>query len=164
MGDRDPRRHRAVLDGGITNVDGTLSKRFVKIDHETEFDGDRKRPAKTRLVFTDEDGVEHRVTGVSTHQDMTTYYGLPLPKMSVEDRGNGEYFLHFPWDSTARDELVALEAGAMSMDQLMHFDYDGRAGLGIFEILTGGKSLARYPNWPPMDMSKFRQPARTPKQ
>ena len=28
------------VDGGITHVDGTLSKRFVNIEHETEFDGE----------------------------------------------------------------------------------------------------------------------------
>ncbi len=152
------------VDGGITHVDGTLSKRFVKIDHEIEFDGALKRPMKTALVFTDEDGIEHRVTGASTHPAVAAYYGLPLPKMDLEDLGNGEYFFHFPWDSNDRDELVAFEAGALSIDQLMRFDYDGRSGFGIFETLTGGKSLARYPNWPPMDMSKFRQPARTPEQ
>jgi hypothetical protein len=152
------------VDGGVTHVDGTLSKRFVKIAHEIDFDGDRKRPAKTVLVLTDEDGVEHRMTGESVHQDVGVYYGLPLPKMNVEDRGNGEYLMHFSWDSTNRDELVALEDGALSLDHLMRFEYEGRSGLGIFEILTGGKASAKYPNWPPMDMSRFRQPARTPQQ
>ena len=37
------------VDGGITHVDGTLSKRFVKIEHDVEFDGDRKRPAHVVL-------------------------------------------------------------------------------------------------------------------
>jgi hypothetical protein len=148
------------VDGGITNVDGTLSKRFVKIEHETEFDGDRKRPASTVLVFTDEDAVEHRVVGDTPHQDVNVYYGLPLPKMKVEDRGDGEYFLHFPWDSSDRDELVALEGGAMSIDQLMRFEYEGMSGHGIFEILTGGRGPAKYPNWPAMDMSPFRQRAK----
>ena len=40
----------------------TLSKRFVKIEHDVEFDGDRKRPARAVLVFTDEDGKTYRVT------------------------------------------------------------------------------------------------------
>ncbi len=31
------------VDGGITHNDGTLSKRFVGISHDVEFDGDRKR-------------------------------------------------------------------------------------------------------------------------
>ncbi len=50
------------VDGGITHADGTLSKRFVKIEHDVEFDGDRKRPARAVLVFTDEDGGTHRVS------------------------------------------------------------------------------------------------------
>ena len=50
------------VDGGITHTDGTLSKRFVKIEHDVEFDGDRKRPASAVLVFTDEDGKTYRVT------------------------------------------------------------------------------------------------------
>jgi len=149
------------VDGGITHVDGTLSKRFVKIDHETEFDGDRKRPARTVLVFTDEDGVEHRVTGESVHQAVNVYYGLPLPKMQLEDQPAGAFLLHFPWDSTDRDELVAMEGGAMSIDQLMRFEHDGRVGHGVFEILTGGEGPAKYPNWPAMDMTPFRQRAKT---
>jgi hypothetical protein len=149
------------VDGGITHVDGTLSKRFVKIEHETEFDGERKRPSKTVLVFTDEDGVEHRVTGESKHQHVNVYYGLPLPKMQLEDQPPGAFLLHFPWDSADREELVAMEGGAMSIDQLMHFEYDGRPGQGIFEILTGGKGPAKYPNWPAMDMTPFRQRAKT---
>lgn len=149
------------VDGGITHVDGTLSKRFVKIEHHIEFDADRKRPARTDLVFTDTDGVEHRVTGVASDQHVNAYYGLPLAKMNFEDRGDGEYFLHFPWDSTEPGELTALEAGAMSIDQLMAFDYGAMSGHGIFEILTGGRGPARYPNWPAMDMTPFRQRART---
>src|SRR6478672_3965108 len=52
-------------DGAITHVDGTLSKRFVKIEHDVEFDGDRKRPARAALVFTDEEGKTTRVTADS---------------------------------------------------------------------------------------------------
>jgi hypothetical protein len=152
------------VDGGITQTDGTLSKRFVSIEHEIEFDGDRKRPASTVLAFTDEDGVEHRVTGHTPHQDVDVYYGLPLPTMTLEAPEDGEFFLHFPWNSNDRDELVALEGGAMSIDQLMAFEYDGRSGHGIFEILTGGRGPARYPNWPPMDMTPFRQAAKQPEQ
>jgi hypothetical protein len=39
----------------------------------------------------------------------------------------------------------------------MRFDFDGRIGWGIFEILMGGNAYPRYPNWKPMDMSSFRQ-------
>lgn len=38
--------------------------------------------------------------------------------------------------------------------------YEGRSGHGIFEIRTDGRGPARYPNWPTMDMSAFRQKAR----
>ena len=44
------------VDGGITHADGTLSKRFVKIEHDVEFDGDSKQPTRATLKFTDEDG------------------------------------------------------------------------------------------------------------
>ena len=148
------------VDGGITHVDGTLSKRFVKIEHEMEFDGDRKRPLRTEMVFTDEDGVEHRVTGEAPFPDVNVYYGQPLEKMTVERPDAGGYLLHYPWDSSDRDELVAVEERAMSIDQLMRFEYEGRSGHGIFEILTGGKGPAKYPNWPAMDMSAFRQKAK----
>ncbi len=152
------------VDGGITHADGTLSKRFVKIEHEIEFDADRKRPTGAVIVFTDEDGVEHRVVGESTHLDVGVYYGQPLAKMTVDRPAPGEYFLQFPWNSRDRDELVAVEGQAMSNDQLMRFEYDGMSGYGVFEILTGETGPERYPNnWPSMDMTPFRQKARTPK-
>ena len=153
------------VDGGITHTDGTLSKRFVRIDHETTFDGDRKRPARTTLVFTDEDGTAHRVEGVADHQDVDVYYGQPLPSFAFEDLGGGEYLGHFAWDSGDRDELVALESRSMSVDQLMRFEHDGRVGHGIFEILSGGRGPARYlANWPAMDMTAFRQRAKKKEQ
>jgi hypothetical protein len=147
------------VDGGITHVDGTLSKRFVKIEHDTEFDGDRKRPARVTLLFTDEDGETYRVLGDASHQHVNAYYGLPLPGAAFEDFGNGAFFLHFPWDSNLREQLVEVEHQSMSIDQLMRFELDGMVGHGIFEILTGGQSYRRYPNWPPMDMAAFRQDA-----
>jgi hypothetical protein len=147
------------VDGGITHTDGTLSKRFVKLEHDIEFDGDRKRPARAVLVFTDEDGQEHRVTAAAPHQDVNVYYGQPLPTLDYHDLGDGEYFLHFPWNSSDAEELEALEEVSMSIDQLMAFDLDGMTGHGIFEILSGSNGPARYPNWPPMDMTPFRQAA-----
>jgi hypothetical protein len=152
------------VDGGITHADGTLSKRFVRIEHDLEFDGDRKRPVRAQLVFTDEDGTRHRVTADTQHPHVNANYGLPLPTMSHEDRGDGEYFVYFPWDSSDRDQLVALEAGTLSIDQLMRCEFGDMSGYGIVEILTGGKALARYPNWPQMDMTKFHQRAQTPRQ
>ena len=148
------------VDGGITHVDGGISKRFVDIKHDVEFDGDRKRPAKAVVVFTDEDGETYRVTGDAPNQHVNVYYGQPLPNLDFQDLGDGEYYLHFPWDSSDPEQLAALEGGSMSIDQLMRFDLDGMTGHGIFEILTGGQSYARYPNWPAMDMAPFRQPAK----
>jgi hypothetical protein len=148
------------VDGGITYTNGTVSKRFVSLDHEIEFDHDLKRPARAVLTFTDEDGATHRLTADSPQQQATAYYGMPLSKRTVESRGGGEYFFHFPWNSTDVDELHAVESTSVSLDQLMRFDLDGQSGLGIFEILTGSDSSAKYPNWPPMDMTPFRQHAR----
>jgi hypothetical protein len=146
------------VDGGITHTDGTHSKRFVAIDHDVSFDGDRKRPASAALVFTDEDGETYRVAASSPHPHVNAYYGQPLPSLAIESLGGGEYFGWFVWDSAAHDELVALEAGSMSIDQLMRFELDGMTGHGIFEILSGGAGFGRYlANWPAMDMTPFRQ-------
>jgi hypothetical protein len=145
------------VDGGITHTDGTLSKRFVKIEHDVRFDGDRKRPARAELVFTDEDGEAYRVTAESPHQHVNAYYGLPLSKCRYQDLGDKAYFVHFSWDSNDLDDLAETEDKAMAIDQLMRFDLDGKTGWGIFEILMGGSAYPRYPNWKPMDMSSFRQ-------
>lgn len=148
------------VDGGVTHVDGSLSKRFVSIEHDIEFDGAHKRPARATLVFTDEDGATYRVDARSPHQHVNAYYGQPLPTLTLEDLGNGEYFLHFPWNSSDPEALIALEARSMAIDQLMCFDLDGMVGHGIFEILSGADGYRRYlPNWPAMDMEPFRQRA-----
>jgi hypothetical protein len=146
------------VDGGITHTDGTLSKRLVKIEHDVTFDGDRKRPAVATLSLTDEDVRTYQVTADSPRQQVNAYYGQPLPKLSFDDLGGGEYFLHFPWSSADADELVALEAGAISIDQLMRFDLEGMVGYGILEILSGSDGYKRYlSNWPAMDMTPFKQ-------
>ena len=75
------------VDGGITHNDGTLSKRFVSIEHDVEFDGDNKRPARAVLVFTDEDGATYRVTADAPNQAVNAYYGLPLSKLKYVDLG-----------------------------------------------------------------------------
>ena len=70
------------VDGGITYDDGTLSKRFVKIEHDVEFDGDRKRPARAVLVFTDEDGADlprHRRRAASGRQRLLRAADGALP-------------------------------------------------------------------------------------
>ena len=145
------------VDGGITHNDGTLSKRFVSIEHDVEFDGDRKRPARAVLVFTDEDGQTYRVTADTPHQDVNAYYGLPMSHCQYEDLGGGAYFIHFLWNSNDPDQLTETESKSMAMDQLMRFELDGQTGWGIFELLLGGQGHRRYPNWTAMDMSAFTQ-------
>lgn len=150
------------VDGGITHTDGTLSKRFVRIEHETSFETGRKRPQSAVLVFTDEDGDTFRVTAESEHPHVNANYGLPLPNLTFQDLGNGEFLVFFPWDSSDHEQLDKLETTTMSIDQLMRFDFDGRQGHGIFEILSGADGYDRYPTWAPMDMTPFRQKAAEP--
>jgi hypothetical protein len=144
------------VDGGITRSDGTLSRRFVKIEHDVEFDGDRKRPARAVLVFTDEEGKTYRVTADAPHQEVNAYYGLPMAHCQYEDLGGG-YFIHFRWDSTDSGQLSETEGKSMALDQLMRFERDGQKGWGVFELLMGGQGYRRYPNWAAMDMSAFTQ-------
>ena len=118
------------VDGGITHNDGTLSKRFVKIEHDVEFDGDRKRPARAVLVFTDEDGKTYRVTADAPHQDVNAYYGLPMAHCSIQDLGDGAYFIHFQWDSNDPEQLGETEGKSMALDQLMRFELDGPTSVG----------------------------------
>jgi hypothetical protein len=145
------------VDGGITHADGTLSRRFVKIEHDVEFDGDRKRPTRAVLVFTDEDGKTYRVFADAPHRDVNAYYGLPMAHCQYEDLGGGAYFIHFRWDSTNPEQLSETEGKSMALDQLMRFERDGDTGWGIFELLLGGQGYRRYPNWTAMDMSAFTQ-------
>lgn len=148
------------VDGGFTNIDGTLSKRFVGIDHEIEFDGDRKRPARAVLTFISEDGQRFDVRGESRNQHVNVYYGMPLGHARREKVGDGEYFFHFAWNAADPEQLVSIEDRSVSIDQLMHFELDGMEGVGIFEILQGGEPHHRYVrNWPTMDMTPFRQRA-----
>lgn len=145
------------VDGGITRNDGTLSKRFVKIEHDIEFDADRRRPATATLLFTDEDGQTYRVTADAPHPDVNVYYGLPMAHCQYEDLGDGAYFIHFFWNSNDSDQLSEAEGKSMALDQLMRFDSAGDTGWGIFELLMGGDGYQRYPNWKALDMSSFTQ-------
>lgn len=149
------------VDGGITHADGTLSKRFVAIEHDVQFDGNSKRPARATLVFTDEDGKAYRVFADAAHQEVNAYYGLPMAHCQYEDLGGGAYFIHFLWDSTNSEQLAETEGKSMALDQLMRFEMDGDIGWGVFELLLGGQGYRRYPNWAAMDMSAFTQD-RTP--
>ncbi len=145
------------VDGGITFADGSLSKRVVKLEHEIEFDGDRKRPLRTVLVFTDEDGGAYRVTGESPHPEVSVYHGLPAPDYKLVQLGDGSRLVHYAWNSADLDEARQVEKGTISLDQLMRFELDGNVGWGIFELLVGGQGYPRYPTWPAMDMSAFQQ-------
>ncbi len=60
-------------------------------------------------------------------------------------------------DAGNRDQLVGVEDKTLSVDQLMKFELDGNTGWGIVELLMGGVSYPRYPNWKPMDMSDLKQ-------
>jgi hypothetical protein len=131
------------VDGGFTFDDGRLSKRFTKFEHDIRFDGERKRPAHADIVFTDEDGEQFHVTADATHQGVNVYYGAAPPNRVMADG-----LMHARWNSNDADDLAAAEAGALSMDQLMHFDCNGMSGAGIFELFVMGDGYARYPNWP----------------
>ena len=133
------------VDGGITHADGTLSKRFVKIEHDVEFDGDTKRPARANLIFTDEDGKTYRVTADAPHQDVNAYYGLPMAHCQYEDLGGGAYFIHFLWDSTNSEQLGETEGKSMALDQLMRFQLDGDNRLGHLRIAHGRAGLPTLP-------------------
>lgn len=145
------------VDGGITYNDGTQSKRFVTIEHDVEFDGDRKRPSSAVLVFTDEDGKTYRVNADTPTRNVNAYYGLPMAHCRYQDLGGGGYFIHFCWNSDDPDQLTETEGNSMALDQLMRFELGGDTGWGIFELLLGGQGYLRYPNWTAMDMSAFTQ-------
>lgn len=129
-------------DGGITHADGTLSKRFVKFEHEIEFDGDRKRPLKAQIVFTDEDGQKIRVDADSPHPHVGVYYG-PLTRKQYSESGD----TFASWNSNDDADLTENETSAMSLDQLMRFRMGDRTGHGIFELYGAGDHYKRYPNW-----------------
>lgn len=136
------------VDGGFTFVDGSLSKRFVRCDHDIEFDGDRKRPRRGTVVFTDEDGEQHRISVEADQPDVGVYYGR-----GPADRQVSGATSWYRWDAHDPDQLAELERGALSMDQLMRFDLDGRVGRGIFELFVMGQGYDRYaPNWTPVPL------------
>ena len=130
------------VDGGMVFEDGTISKRFVTFEHEVTFDGDRKRPLRADIVFTDEDARRYEVAATSEHRDVNVYYG-----MGNSRRRPGDGYSYYTWNSTIADDLLEIEANTISMDQLMRFDMDGMTGHGIFELLVQGRGYPRYPTW-----------------
>ncbi len=131
------------VDGGFTFDDGSLSKRFVRFEHEVRFDGARKRPLGADIVFTDEDGKKFEVRAQAPHPHLTAYYGYGLDR-----RQRGEGGLSFyTWTGEDSGDLDEIESKTISLDQLMDFELDGMGGHGIFEILVQGDRYARYPQW-----------------
>lgn len=130
-------------DGGIVNTDGSVSKRFVKHEHDIRFDGDRKRITSADLLFVDEDGAEYRLSATSPHVSVNTYYGAPSPNA----QSDGELkWLH--WNANDDEALTAAEDFALALDQVMQFDLGGAKGTGILEMYSMGDGYHRYPNWP----------------
>ncbi len=76
------------------------------------------------------------MTATSEQLGVNVYYGANPPNRVFSDG-----VMHGRWNSNNVEELAAAEAGAVSMDQLMHFDCDGMAGAGIFELLRDGRRL-----------------------
>lgn len=133
------------VDGGFTMVDGSLSKRFVKCEHDIRFDGDRRRPTGGEVVFTDEDGKVHRITLNADQQNVGVYYGF-APAFS-EQSGNVSWYR---WNAEDPDRLGEIERGALSMDQLVRYEVDGMVGRGVLELFVMGDGYDRYPNWAPV--------------
>ena len=138
------------VDGGLTHDGGTLSKRFVKFEHDVRFDGDTRRPVSAAIRFTDEDGEQYEVNASSKHLLTNVYYGIGQPNRVVGDNG----VIHARWDARNAEHLAIAEGGAISMDQLMHFECNGMHGAGIFELYAMGDGYPRYPNWPPVAMPR----------
>ena len=121
------------VDGGMVFEDGTISKRFVTFEHEVTFDGDRKRPLRADIVFTDEDSAALRGRGdlrtprcqrVLRDGELETSAGRRLQLLHLEQhhrrrppRDRGQHHLHGSVDALrhGRDDrprhLRALGAG-----------------------------------------------------
>lgn len=130
------------VDGGFSHTDGSLSRRFVKMDADIQFDGDLRRPKAAAIRFVDEDGQRFDVTAQARHQDVGVYYGAPVKPTNDAVSGSA-------WNSRNREELKAVEKGAFSLDQLMHYEFQGLQGYGVFELWASGDGYPPWePNWP----------------
>lgn len=133
------------VDGGFTYENGDLSKaRFVRLDHDIEFDGDRKRPLKAELRFMDDEGTRHNVNAESIHPEVVVYYGVHNGK-ALPRKGDAK-FNWFSWNSLNEEELAIVEDGALALDQLMRHELNGEHGFGIFELYAARDPYERYPN------------------
>ena len=79
------------------------------------------------------------------HQHVNVYYGQPLAGFGFEDYGSDEFFLHFRWNSADREQLIALEGGAVSIDQLMRDRPRRRRGPRCLRDPLGQKRLRPPP-------------------
>lgn len=101
------------IDGGFTYENGDLSTgRFVRLDHDITFDGNRKRPLSARLNFLDDEGERHDVAFEALHPEVGVYYGqssLPLKQDGAVSWGAGTprtptslpRWRRVRWDSTS---------------------------------------------------------------
>jgi hypothetical protein len=69
-------------------------------------------------------------------------YGL-----GKSQRERGDKVVYYTWNSTDAADVDAVEATAISIDQLMRFRMDDMTGFGIFELLVQGDRYPRYPTW-----------------
>ena len=93
------------------------------------------------VAFTPAAQADRRLAKVSA-RDVNVYYGAPVKPSNDPVTG-----VH--WYSRNRDELLAVEKGAFSLDQLMRYEFQGMVGYGVFELWASGDGYAPWePNWP----------------
>jgi hypothetical protein len=130
------------VDGGICHEDGTISKRFVRMLHEIEFDGGLKRQRSAVVTFVDEDGTEHRLKATAENPGVNVYYSMRFDPGRGAVQGEA-------WRADDDDSLRRVESMAGSSDQLMRYELDDMTGYGIFELYLWGDGYDRYAgNWP----------------
>ncbi|MFT3853336.1 MAG: hypothetical protein QM733_11445 [Ilumatobacteraceae bacterium] len=126
------------VDGGFCHTDGTISKRFTKMEHDVTFDDGFKRPRAAVVVFTDEDGTRYEVKASAAHPNVNTYYGRNI------EPGDSAFEWQ-RWDETEPDTLRQVEALAPASDQVMQYELDGMTGYGIFELLGRRRRVPALP-------------------
>jgi len=126
-------------DGGFCGEDGSVSKRFVRIDPQIEFDGMTKKPKSATILFVDEDGKEYLVKATEAHKHVCVYYGLPTPP-------EGGY------PANVNDPAIQAQIArtSMSNDKLMRYELNGMVGYGIFETWVSGDGYDKWPHYPPV--------------
>ncbi len=131
------------VDGGFCHEDGSLSRRFVRMSHDIEFDLGLKRALRGEIVFVDEDGRRYTIKAVAEHPNVNVYYGAMLEPSNQPVQGQR-------WNEQDRALLGRVEAASVASDQLMRYELDGTVGYGILELYVAGDGYDRYrSNWPP---------------